>query len=154
MCIWLAACRILVFVSEPSQFLLAFPPVRIYLYIQTKEYLLLEEIFHVYTCLRSDLLEGLSSLADDDALLGITHDIDYSAYVISFSSFLEFFHHYLSAVRYLFLIVEEDLLAYDLRSEESEVLVGKHILVIPCRCIWEIAHDCIEDVVKVELLLC
>ena len=145
---------LLIFVTEFSQFLLALSPVRINLHIKAEEDFLLEEILHVDARLCAHLLQRLSSLSDDDALLGVAHHVDHSADVISFSTFLELLHHNLAAVRDLLLVVQEDLFAYDLRSEETEVLVCEDILVILCRCSRQIAYDSIEYVVKVELLLC
>ena len=49
--------QLLIFVTELSKFLLAFPPVRIHLDIEAEEDLLLEEVFHVDTRLGTDLLE-------------------------------------------------------------------------------------------------
>ena len=148
---WLAACRILIFVAKSFKFLLAFPPVGVHLYEQSQEDLLLEEILHVDPCLGADLLEGLAAFPDYDALLGVTHDIYHGADVVSLLTFLELFHDNLAAVWNLLLVVEENLLAYDFRCEETEILVCEHILVIPSRSIREICHDCVKDVVEVEL---
>ena len=145
---------LLVFVSEFPQLLLALAPVWIDLDEQPQENFLLEEVFHIDASLGADFLERLACLAYDYSFLGITHHIDHSADVVSLSTFLEFLHHNLAAVRDLLLIVEEDLLPNDLRCEESQVLVCEHILVIPCRSYREILYDGIEDVLEIESFLC
>src|SRR5574344_1113988 len=98
-------------------------------------------------------LESIFITKAAEALLAFPHDIDYCADVISLRALLEFLHRHLAAIWNLLLVVEENLLADDFRSEETQVLVSEHILVIPWRSHREPADNRIEDIVQIELLL-
>ena len=102
-----------IFVTESSKFLLALAPVRIDLNEKPEEHFLLEEVFHFYARLGSHLLEGLTGLSDDDALLGVAHHIDHRADVVTFCTFRDLLDLHFAAVRNLVLIVEENLFSYD-----------------------------------------
>ena len=67
---------------------------------------------------------------------------------------MELLHNDLAAVWHLLRIVQENLLADNLRGEESQVLVREHVLVVPRRSDWQGGNNCVVDVVEVEPFLC
>lgn len=69
--------RFLLFqIAEGTEFILTVTPVRLDFHEQFEEDALVKELLDVFSGLHTDLLDFASLMTDDDALLGITLDID------------------------------------------------------------------------------
>ena len=60
-------------------------------------------------------------------LLAVACNVDSSRYAVDLRLFAVLLNSDLDAVRHLFVVVEEDLLADNLRGEETQCLVGQRI---------------------------
>ena len=80
---------------------------------------LAEELLESLACLCAHLLQGHALVSDDDAFLRVALNIDYRTYVYVALVFLERLHADLNRVRYLLVVIEQNLLAYYLVSQRN-----------------------------------
>ena len=111
---------------------------------------LAEELLEALAGFGGNFLECLALMADDDALLRVALDIDDGVDVDVGLVFLEALHTDLDAVGDLLVVVEEYLLADDLRDEELGGLVCQLVLVEVWRTLGQEFLDACQDGLHVE----
>ena len=100
------------------EFTLGTAPVFVYLHEDLKENWLGEELFERFAGLGAYLLEGYTLMADDDTLLRVALHVNYGIDVDVLIVFLESLYSNLNAIRYLLIVIEQNLYADYLRHEE------------------------------------
>src|SRR5690606_32761592 len=105
-------------IPKPLQSLLLPSPILRHFYSRFKEDFLLEEVFHSFPCFDADFFQGASSLADEDAFLGIAFDVNLCADSDDVVILLEVTDGNFCAVGHFLFVVKEDLLAQEFCSKE------------------------------------
>ena len=116
--------------------------------------MLAEEFLQRLACLCRHLLQRHATVADDDALLRVALHINHGVNVDLVLLLLEHVNAHLHRVRNLLVIVEQNLLAYNLRHEEASWLVGELILVKVRGRRWQQLLNALHQDVGAKLVLC
>ena len=110
-------------IAEPAELTVVVAPVVVDLDEQLKENLLAQKLFQLLAGLRSDPFQALAPMTDHDAFLALSRHVDRGRYAVDRRLLLILLDRYLDRIGNLLLIVQEYLLADDLRSEEAQRLV-------------------------------
>ena len=92
-------------------------------------------------------------MAYDDAFLAITLHIDYRIDMDTFFVLLELLHTNLHRIRYLFIVIEQNLLTDDFRNKETGRLIRQLILVKIGRAFRQQILYALKQYVYSELIL-
>ena len=128
-------------------------PVFIYLDEELEEDRFLEELLDILSCQRSDPLEGRSGFADEDTFLRLAFAVDDGIDADDMFFFVERLHFDLDGIRYLLVVGEQDLLAYDLVDKEAFGLIGQLVFGEEGFTDRQGLFDGIEELCDAEALL-
>ena len=140
-------------VTKATQLSLAVAPILLHLYKELQKDLLAQKSLHILAGLLSHLLQALALVADDDSLLRLAGNIDCSRGAVDSGLLLVGVNLNLAAVGYLLLVVQENLLADNLRGKEAQSLVRKRILRIEGLSLGQTLKDSIQHALHSHLLL-
>ena len=92
-------------------------------------------------------------MSDDDAFLRVALNIDYRTYVYVALVFLERLHADFNRVRYLLVVIEQNLLAYYLAHKETCRFVGELVFVKIRRRVGQQLLNALQQHVDAKLIL-
>ena len=92
-------------------------------------------------------------MPDHDALLTLTRNVERCRNTVDLGLLVVLVYRHLNAVRNLLVVVEQHLLADDLRGEEAQCLVGQRILRIVWLTFGQQSEDQVEQAADIEILL-
>ena len=115
--------------------------------------LLVEETLQVLARLHSHALQLLAFMTDDDTFLAVACNVDRRRDAVDLRLLTVLLDRDLDAVRHLFVVVEEDLLADNLRGEETQRLVGQRIFRIVGLTLGQHRENQVEQPTHIEILL-
>ena len=135
------------------EFTLGTAPVFVYLHEDLKEDRLVEELLERFAGLGAYLLKGYTLMADNDTLLRVALHVNYGIDVDVLVVFLESLYSNLYAIRYLLIVVEQNLFANYLRHEESCGFVGELVFIEIGRTLRQKLLNTLQQNIHTELIL-